>query len=293
MDGSFQRTMSGTFRVCVCLCACVRVCVRVRCRCVNNPSLFLRIVPRRPPLFNDDRSTQELLDDLRQKFSVVREHSSWADDTNPFCCDRCLQGSSWSESAGGGQATTPPPDDDLDQEAGEAGTGGEDEAADACGNPRYAAPERPRSGEALALCAGRSSPEGNGAYGDVASQSSAAAVSSVDKAKRESQPPGLTGLLGSTGDDACTMAVPSRANEGAPETPGNDGAGTGPRQPQKADAVASALSAHMRGVDKYPLDLARLCRFSQFLTENELLREAYEVSLGIGDMVAVLPPAPG
>lgn len=51
---------------------------------------------------------------------------------------------------------------------------------------------------------------------------------------------------------------------------------------EKADAVAAAFAAHLRGVDKYPLELARLCRFAQFLAENQLLREAYEVSCGRG-----------
>lgn len=58
---------------------------------------------------------------------------------------------------------------------------------------------------------------------------------------------------------------------------------------QKPGAVAAAFSAHLRGVDKYPLELARLCRFAQFLTENELLREAYEVSFYCGR--GCTPPA--
>ncbi|CAB1111351.1 unnamed protein product [Ectocarpus sp. CCAP 1310/34] len=54
------------------------------------------------------------------------------------------------------------------------------------------------------------------------------------------------------------------------------GSRVGAKPPTKPDAVAAAFSAHLHGVDKYPLELARLCRFAQFLTENELLREAYE-----------------
>ena len=53
------------------------------------------------------------------------------------------------------------------------------------------------------------------------------------------------------------------------------GRGRGPHR--KAEAVAADFAAQLHGVDKYPLDLARLCRFALFLTENGLLREAYEV----------------
>lgn len=50
------------------------------------------------------------------------------------------------------------------------------------------------------------------------------------------------------------------------------------RPPRKPEAVAAGFSAHLHGIDKYPWDFARLCRFAQFLVENSLLREAYEVS---------------
>lgn len=53
---------------------------------------------------------------------------------------------------------------------------------------------------------------------------------------------------------------------------------------RKPDTVAADFSAHLHGVDKYPLELARLCRFAQFLAENNLLREAYEVSSGCGNV---------
>lgn len=49
------------------------------------------------------------------------------------------------------------------------------------------------------------------------------------------------------------------------------------RLPRKAETVVGEFSRHLHEVDKYPLDLPRLCRFAQFLTENGLLREAFEV----------------
>lgn len=52
--------------------------------------------------------------------------------------------------------------------------------------------------------------------------------------------------------------------------------------PRKAEAVVGEFSRHLHEVDKYPLDLPRLCRFAQFLTENGLLREAFEVRRSMG-----------
>lgn len=40
---------------------------------------------------------------------------------------------------------------------------------------------------------------------------------------------------------------------------------------------AADFEAHIRSLDRHPLDFARLCRFAQFLTEKGLLAEAREV----------------
>lgn len=45
----------------------------------------------------------------------------------------------------------------------------------------------------------------------------------------------------------------------------------------RSASVAAEFTKHLHDVNKHPLDLPRLCRLAQFLINNELDREAYEV----------------
>lgn len=222
---------------------------------------------------------QELLEDLRQKHSVVRDQSSWGDDTNPFCCDRCWDSSSLPGPSEEEPAAALPVEDPH----GEVNSSPwvSDDAAYSPQKPQHPALKEARTGEKSALTAGALRSEGN--QGDRDGAAPAPSSNTAERGDRSSPPIVLpTALLGSIGEDACTKGSIRGAGGTCLELQGGAGARADQPPPtqRKADAVAAAFSAHLRGVDKYPLELARLCRFAQFLTENELLREAHEVSFG-------------
>eukprot|EP00903_Cladosiphon_okamuranus_P013005 g12134.t2 len=213
---------------------------------------------------------QELLEDLRQKFPVVRDQSSWGDDTNPFCCETC-----WENSPLPG-----PPEVALP--VGDTYRGGEVNSSR--WDPQRPASEEAKRAEASAQAAGASR------FGDdEVDQDGEAPTSSSNAAKGGDRSPHAvlsTTLPESAEEDQ--RAVRSVRGDGVHLEGRSDGLRADLPPAKKAEAVAAAFSTHLRGVDKYPLELARLCRFAQFLTENELLREAYEVVLHILSSFAVV-----
>lgn len=217
---------------------------------------------------------QELLGDLRQKFSVVRDQSSWGDDTNPFCCDRCWESSPLPGPTETEQVAAPPVDDFHCEN--NSSPWPSDEAGYSIRNPEHPALEEPDVGGKLALAIGVSR------LGDDQSSRDGAGLApssnSVERGNRSLPTVLPIKSLRSAEEDAC--AIGSVRGAGMPVDVKGDGANAELPPTQKAEAVAAAFSAHLRGVDKYPLELARLCRFAQFLTKNELLREAYEVRFG-------------
>lgn len=236
---------------------------------------------------------QELLEDLRQKFPVVREQSSWGNETNPFCCDRCWQGSPRTGSPDGENNTiTPTSTDDPNQDKANTGRGND---AYNMSLERVASTEDAEEAQsppsAVVGTTGlrvRNGDDAGASYGGVAMSW----PSPSENADGKNCPtPGLLPPVSTPGSvEEDTLATGSvRCGRGAAGlmqsaavVPGLErrGSRVGVKPPAKPDAVAAAFSAHLHGVDKYPLELARLCRFAQFLTENELLREAYEVRQG-------------
>lgn len=203
---------------------------------------------------------QELLEDLQQKHPVVRDQSSWGNDTNPFCCDRCWENSPLSGPPETESVAAPPADDSHGEVYSSPWVS--DHAAYSVTNPQPPASEDTDGGD-------QSEPaDCNLTLGDDEGDvDGAAPTASSNAAEREYSRPSAIGSI--------------RGSEVDLEVRGGEAHAALPAK-QKAGAVAAAFSAHLRGVDKYPLELARLCRFAQFLTEHELLREAYEVSCGRG-----------
>lgn len=254
---------------------------------------------------------QELLEDLQRKFSVVREQSSWGNDTNPFCCDRCWQSSPLLPERGRTTTTVASPTDDPhSQNNANTGEGADGPAYGRGGNfPHNSALDGEGQEETSAFgengsrlgndekdCGGHAS------YNDISSGAEGenhppprtfptAAVSGSLEEKKEAEVRGggaAVCLMPTTPVNPATFLSGREEAEMRPLTVGTSGvemqgserAGAGQPPPsRRPEAVAAAFSAHLHGVDKNPLELARLCRFAQFLTENELLREAYEVSL--------------
>ncbi|CAN0363269.1 unnamed protein product, partial [Ectocarpus sp. 12 AP-2014] len=239
------------------------------------------------------RMCQELLEDLRQKFPVVREQSSWGNETNPFCCDRCWQGSPRTGSPDGEKNTvTPTSKGDPNQENANARRG-----KDAYNMSLERAASTEDAEEAQlppSVVVGttglrvRRGDDAGASYGGAAMSWPSPSENAGGK---NCPTPGLLPLVSTPGSvEEETPATGSvRCGWGAARlmqsaaVPGLERRDTrvGTKPPAKPDAVAAAFSAHLHAVDKYPLELARLCRFAQFLTENELLREAYEVILHI------------
>ncbi|CBN79766.1 conserved unknown protein [Ectocarpus siliculosus] len=240
------------------------------------------------------RICQELLEDLRQKFPVVREQSSWGNETNPFCCDRRWQGSprigspEWENNT-----ITPTSTDDPNQ----------DNANDGRGNDAYnmslervasteGAEEAQSPPSAVVGTTGlrvRNGDDAGASYGGAAMSWPSPSENAGGKncprpglLPPVSTPGSVEEDTPATGSVRCRRGAAGLMQSGA-VVPGLErrGSKVGAKPPPKPDAVAAAFSAHLHGVDKYPLELARLCRFAQFLTENELLREAYEVILHI------------
>lgn len=190
----------------------------------------------------------------------MRDQSSWGNDTNPFCCDRCWENSPFPGPPDLEPTAAPPTDvDDSNGEVksslwvSDAKVDGRS-AQEATGQSKLGDTEDQRDGE-------------------VPAPSLNSTVERGDRLAPEVPP---IALLESIEEDSCVTGSVRGAGVHLEER--GNGALAQPPLRRKADAVAAAFSAHLRGVDKYPLELARLCRFAQFLTENELLREAYEVS---------------
>lgn len=237
---------------------------------------------------------QELLEDLRRNFSVVREQSSWGEDTNPFCCDRCWQSSpSLPEVPGGENTTTIAPPTDVPPYQNNANTreiadepaleGDEHEETLALGASEL------RLGNNGNVGGGDASPNNSGAAGgnQASSRLLPTAVSGSFEEAEVREGAAVVSLMPATPADPATLVLereeaarlPLPVEANGVEMRGSKRAGEGPPQPsRRPEAIAAAFAAHLHGVDKNPLELARLCRFAQFLTENELLREAYEVS---------------
>lgn len=224
------------------------------------------------PITHQHCSPQELLEDLRQKYSVVRDQCSWEDDTNPFCCDRCWESSPLPGSPEMEPVAAPSVVDAL----GEIHPGQHvsEDVASGTRYPPHPALEEAKTGPKSELDAGAS--RLGGSEGGGVGAAPEPSLDAVERGDR-SPPPAV---LSATSVEEDTDAVGSTRGAVVRSEVRDDGACPELRPPQKKASIAAAFSAHLRGVDKYPLELARLCRFAQFLTENELLREAYEVSLG-------------
>lgn len=234
---------------------------------------------------------QELLEDLRQKFPVVGDQPSWMDDADPFCCDRCWSNSPRPETPGHETPTTAPPPTDNPEHGPMGAAAGHDTCIG--GNSRHPVSSGCARKEEtpVSQVADGSNPESDGGNRDDGSYGASSFEQSDGQANgppvlfpTEFRPgpfnefPGTNERLRGVGTmlSAGEGGVTQSASRGSGL--GRQGRRTGVRPPTtKPDAVAAAFSAHLHGVDKYPLELARLCRFAQFLTENELLREAYEV----------------
>lgn len=195
---------------------------------------------------------QELLDDLRQNFTVVREQLSRA-ETNPFFCGECNSLH---------RLRIPPPGMSIaeDPRSGK-------------GDSNFIVPLKAR--RLTDHCEGRgSTPVGGHSSTEKTNRAmnkppymtadhQRTAVHSADATRRRA----VTTLRGNDDEVPLKEKSPTVVNK------------VGPRRalPPFA-AVAAEFSSHLHNVDKYPLDLVYLCRFALFLTENALLREAYEVS---------------
>ncbi|CAM9277017.1 unnamed protein product, partial [Ectocarpus fasciculatus] len=257
---------------------------------------------------------QELLEDLRQKFPVVREQSSWGNETNPFCCDRCWQGSPRPGSPVQENSTkTPTATDDPIQDNANTGRGNDayntslerlasaEDAGDAQSPPSAVvgtSGSRLRKGDDTGASYGGTamswpSPSENAGGKNCPTPGLLPPVSTPGSIEEDTPATGpvrcgrgAVGLMPTParGVESLLLKTEETAKPSAAVVPGFGRRGSsrvGVKPPAKPDAVAAAFSAHLHGVDKYPLELARLCRFTQFLTENELLREAYEVILHI------------
>lgn len=228
----------------------------------------------------------------------MREQSSWGDDTNPFCCDRCSQSSLLHPELPGEEETTtvPPPTDDP-----------------SCRNngssyPQHSAVEGEEHEETSVLGASgsRLGNNGNTSGGDASNSNSRAAdgnqppsrlfATAISGSLEETEVRGRgrsganhlmpatpvdPGIFRLEDEKAAVLSLPVEANSDGMEGSQRGGAGP-PPPPRRPEAIAAAFAVHLHGVDKNPLELARLCRFAQFLTESELLREAYEVNLQSG-----------
>lgn len=210
---------------------------------------------------------QELLSDLRRNFPVVREQESWENDVDPFCCDACYR------SPLAGEFTTPPVDhdDNLEYDTVEIGNLGV-----GLSSSHHTASEAsvgsenniPVAGIHLKIFHDDDAPE---IYGEQLSRRLMA--SGTVEGNQKSRCSGVDSL---PGGGTKSKKIKMEAGENFY----NRGEGT---MPSRKGNAAAAFAAHLHGVDMYPLELARLCRFAQFLTGNGLLREAYEVFSGKGE----------
>lgn len=236
----------------------------------TNSAVYALLLYYRILLPHQHCPMQELLEDLQQKYPVVRDQSSWGDDTNPFCCDRC-----WESSPLPGAPQVAPPVGDAHGVGGVNSSPWEsDDVGYRTRSPQHPAPEEVNRVETPALAAGVSRlRDDQGDQDGVAPTPSSNATEKGDRS-----PPSVVPTMLPESAEEDTRTIGSVRGDGVYLEVRGDGARADPPPTQKADAVAAAFSTHLHGVDKYPLELARLCRFAQFLTENELLREAYEVS---------------
>lgn len=174
------------------------------------------------------------MQDLREKFAVVREQSSW-EDTDPFYCGQCQSLHN---------PTSPPYNTiPVDPE-----NRGED---------RVSTPSPPQGTWEENL--------GNSPQDHLEQTGCSDSCCLAGPA------------MGETTGKIASLPVESR---GHGKVRLDDAMVTGreTRRPSPPSvAIAAEISTHLHKVDKYPLDCARLCRFAQFLTDNGLLGEAYEV----------------
>lgn len=186
---------------------------------------------------------------------MVRDQPSWGDDADPFCCDQLQSGPRDS-------TATPSNDTEGDHHDGFKSEMGEGEDSSRASPPAFTSGEKHCD----------KLPEARGG-------SSTPVISERGRAKT----PTYSRVSGDNpnGTRAACLPPGGATNGENNRTVGGEEGKRGP-PPRKADAVAVEFSTHLHGVDKYPLELARLCRFAEFLTENSLMREAYEVRTGVG-----------
>ncbi|CAM9194124.1 unnamed protein product, partial [Scytosiphon promiscuus] len=249
---------------------------------------------------------QDLLEDLRRKFPVVGDQSSWMDDRDPFCCDRCWQNSPRSESPGEGEPATFSSSMDDQKDGDTSAAAGN--FADVSGTSRHPASSgREKEEETPVLPTVDDSNPGIGdggvgnrggdpSYGASSSRQSDGQIHAPPVLISTDFPPGvlkegastkerIRGVKAMPPEKEAEEVLPTLEALGVEQQIGSPGAQSPITKPE---AVAAAFSAHLQGVDKYPLELARLCRFAQFLTENQLHREAYEVILHVVSSFAVV-----
>lgn len=245
----------------------------------------------------------------------MREQSSWGNETNPFCCDRCWQGSPRPGSPVQENSTkTPTATDDPIQDNANTGRGNDayntslerlasaEDAEDAQSPPSAIVGTRGsrlRNGDDAGASYGGTamswpSPSENAGGKNCPTPGLLPPVSTPGSIEEDTPATGpvrcgrgAVGLMPTPAREVESLLLKTEetAKPSAAVVPGFGRRGSsrvGVKPAAKPDAVAAAFSAHLHGVDKYPLELARLCRFAQFLTENELLREAYEVRRGTG-----------
>lgn len=180
------------------------------------------------------------MQDVRENFAVVREQSSWG-DTDPFCCGKCQSPN---------EPTSPPNNTIL-----------------------LVDPENRGDDEVSMPYLHKGSWEENlekSPLGDLErnGDSDSCCVAAT--------------AIGETTGEPVNRSAESRGHDGEilqQEETTVTGRGTRRMSPSSV-AFAAEFSTHLHGVDKYPLDFVRLCRFAQFLTGFGVLREAYEVRRG-------------
>lgn len=186
---------------------------------------------------------------------MVRDQSSWGDDADPFCCDQLQSGPR-------DITATPANDPEGDNHDGFKSETGEGEDFSRASAPALTSSEN-HCDKLLEARGGSSTP----------------VISERDRPKA----PTHARVSGDNPNGNRTACLPpgGATNRENNRTIGGENGKRG-LPPRKADAIAVEFSTHLHGVDKYPLELARLCRFAEFLTENSLMREAYEVRTGVG-----------